>query len=173
MAQSTTAWCRWPLAIGTAALLCGNASAPAQEAQGELNALLSSASRDEIAKGRAACATGNAGSWQQMLRESGFQSPPPGAWCVTVLTRAGRDGTLRYVRDPNASGLSPSFAFDNGFVGGYLDRIAIPATAPPMAALLPVADRCLRQQEPNTKLCTAAGYMLGARTAHGEVVALR
>lgn len=64
----------------------------------------------------------------------------------------------------------PALAFDSGFVKGYLAGEALPAGTPTMATLLPVADRCLAQSEPNTQLCSSVGVVLGARAAHGELV---
>jgi hypothetical protein len=90
-----------------------------------------------------------------------------------VLTRTGRDGTLGYVRDPHSVGVQPAQSFDDGFVGGYLAHETLPSGAPAMAVLLPIADRCLAQSEPNLKLCDAAGHMLGVRAAGGETIALR
>jgi hypothetical protein len=89
--------------------------------------------------------------------------------CVTVLTRAGRDGTLRYIT-LGGDKMPSSLAFDTGFVNGYLKRDAVPAAAPAMTTLLPVANRCLNEQEPNMRLCSSAGYVLGARAAQGELV---
>ncbi len=144
------------------------------DAQLELNHLLQdTASAQEIASMRASCALGNAPKLRAMIRSAGLDAASAAPWCVTVLTRAGRDRTLGYVRDPRTNDLTPAIAFDNGFVGAYLKREPLPAGAPEMAGLLAVADRCLGQQEPNTNLCTAVGQLLGARAARGEVIALR
>lgn len=147
--------------------------AVAQTAQLQLDLILQEHSSDRNARRRSACATGQAPSLAASSRAAGIESPSAGAWCVTVLTRAARDGALAYVRDPKARQLTPAIAFDNGFVGGYQSREALPADAPAMATLLPIADRCLDQSEPNTSLCTAVGQLLGSRAARGEVITLR
>ena len=92
--------------------------------------------------------------------------------CVTILTRSGRDGTLRYLALKGGSQPS-SLSFDTGFVGGYVKHEAIPADAPDMATLLPVAERCLQQRETKGGLCSAVGYMLGVRAAKGETIPIR
>lgn len=103
------------------------------------------------------------------LLAAGFKTLSTGAYCVTVLTRAGRDGALRYVTS-KSGGTTPAIAFDTGFVSAYLKREALPAGAPPMSILLPLADRCLNQNEPRPGACHATGYMLGLRAALGELV---
>jgi hypothetical protein len=162
--------------IAMAYLVSAPAHAQAQAgevAQMQLDSILNRLSGDDIRLRRSACATGLAPKLAADSVAAGIDSPNAGAWCVTVLTRAGRDGTLGYVRDPRSAQPTPAIAFDTGFVGGYLKREALPAGAPAMTALLPIADRCLDQKEPNMALCTAAGQMLGARAARGEVIRLR
>lgn len=154
-------------------ILFSHAPAQAQVAQKYLDSVLYEFTANEIASMRSICALGQETKHIENLRAAGFQAPSAGASCVTVLTRAGRDGKLGYVSDPRTSQLTPAMAFDSGFVAGYLKREALPADAPAMAALLPIADRCLDQKEANTNLCNAVGQMLGARAARGEVVALR
>ncbi len=88
---------------------------------------------------------------------------------MTALTRAGRDGTLGYVT-LGSNETTPAVAFDTGFVNGYLKHESLPADAPSMAMLLPIADRCLDQKEEKLRLCGLVGQVLGARAAHGEVV---
>ena len=134
------------------------------------DSLLHELTREQVARQRAACALGKAPAMQATFKSVGWKTLSAGAYCVTVLTRAGRDGTLRYVRDTQASGNTPAIAFDSGFVGGYIKGEALPAGAPTMATLLPIADRCLDQKEPNMKLCSSAGYMLALRAAKGELV---
>lgn len=138
--------------------------------QAERDNVLAGLTRDQVAQRRSACAMGQIPAKQATLTGAGFKTLSAGAYCVTVLTRAGRDGALGYVSDPRTDKISPAIAFDSGFVGGYLKRDAIPAGAPSIAVLLPFADRCLDQEEPNTKACSSAGYILGLRAAHGEVV---
>ena len=160
------------LAIGLALAGIG-AAAQAQVAQMELDSILNRVPANEVALLRSACAMGRAPKLAADGRAAGIESPNAGPWCVTVLTRAGRDGTLGYARDPRSSEPTPAIAFDTGFVSGYLKHEAVPTNSPAMAALLPIADRCLDQREPNNALCTAAGQMLGARAARGEVITLR
>jgi len=91
--------------------------------------------------------------------------------CVTVLTRAGRDRTLRYMTVTSGQ-TTPAITFDTGFVNGYLKGEQLPAGAPTIATLLPAADRCLNHKEQSARLCSSAGYVLGARAARGELVPL-
>lgn len=145
----------------------------AKQAQAQLDVILHDLKREDLPSLRANCAMGRAPEHAADTRAAGIESPDPSAWCVTVLTRMGRDGTLGYVRDPRTSQPTPAIAFDSGFVGGYLKRAPVPAGAPSMEALLPIAERCLEQREGDTDLCNAAGHMLGSRAAQGEVITLR
>ena len=138
--------------------------------QVERDAILRDYTRTEIAQRRSACAVGQAPALLATLKNAGLKRMTVGQWCVTVLTRAGRDGTLTHVRDPRTAQVTAAMAFDGGFVNGYFTREAIPAGAPAMSAMLPIADRCLAQKEPNTKMCSSAGFVLGARAARGELV---
>lgn len=158
--------------LGILAIAGSMSPASAASQQDELTRVLTTTHPDKIAGMRASCAIGSAAKNHQMLVKAGFEAAPVGAWCVTVLTRAGRDKTLGFVRDPNSNASTPALAFDNGFVGAYLKHEPLPGGAPTMAALLPIAERCVRQLEPNNQLCTAAGHMLGLRAARGEVVIL-
>ena len=146
------------------------APALAGELKAERDNVLSGLDAKRVVQRRSDCATGQAPAQRAKLAAAGFKTLGVGAYCVTVLTRLGRDGTLGYVRDPNSGAPKPAIAFDGGFVSGYRSREALPANAPAMAALLPVADRCLNQAETDTALCTAAGHMLGARSVRGELV---
>lgn len=145
----------------------------AQVAQLELDAILHEMTPQQIALRRSFCATGQAPKRAADVRAAGIESPDASAWCVTIMTRQGRDGTLGYVRNPNSNQVTPALAFDSGFVGGYLKREALPAGAPTMTTLLPIAERCLEQRELDTGLCNAAGQMLGLRAARGEIVTTR
>lgn len=123
---------------------------------------------------RAECAVGRAEAGIANARRLGVQTVPDAAiWCIATLTRAGRDGNLGYVRDPSNPKLTPALAFDNGFVTGYNKRASLPTDAPSMATLQPVVARCLGQREPDTALCNAAGYAVGARAARGELPSIR
>ncbi len=158
-----------------AVILCAvtiTAPAAAQVAQMELDAILHEMTPKDIALRRSACAMGGAPKLVADVREAGIERPDASAWCITVLTRAGRDGTLGYVRDPRSDKPTPAIAFDSGFVGGYLKR-ALPQGAPNMATLLPIVERCLEQREPDTDLCNAAGQIAGGRAAAGELIAVR
>lgn len=142
----------------------------AGELKAERDNVLRALDSKRVAQRRSDCATGQAPTQRAKLAAAGFKTLGVGAYCVTVLTRLGRDGILGYVGDPNSGVPKPAIAFDGGFVGGYRSREALPANAPAMAALLPIADRCLNQAEADTALCSAAGHMLGARSVHGELV---
>lgn len=166
---------RWLAAIEFAALtalgLCvvSPASAGGSQLQFDRDNVLHDLSADKVAQRRASCAAGAIPAWLTRLRSSGFQTLSAGAYCVTVLTRAGRDGTLGYVT-LGGKETTAAVAFDTGFVNGYLKHEALPADAPGMAVLLPIADRCLDQKEAKLRLCGLAGQVLGARAALGELV---
>lgn len=147
--------------------------AQAQVAQLQLDSILHEMKPADVALRRSACAMGHAPKLAADARAAGIERPDASVWCVAILTRLGRDGALGYVRDPHNNQPTPAITFDGGFVGGYLKHEAVPAGAPSMATLLPVAERCLEQREPNNNLCSAAGYMLGLRAASGETVRLR
>ena len=161
--------------VWVAALCAATIAVPAsaQVAQMELDAILHEMTPKEIALRRSACAMGHAPKLVADVRAAGIERPDASAWCVTILTRQGRDGTLGYVRDPNSSQPTPAIAFDSGFVGGYLKHDTLPAGAPSMAMLLPIAERCLAQRESDNGLCNAAGQIIGLRAAHGEVATRR
>jgi len=87
--------------------------------------------------------------------------------CIAYLIRAAREKRrerLSAARAPSAG------AVDAGFMEGYTKADTIPPDLPSMAALKPLAQRCFAQTERNTELCSAAGYALGVRAAHGELV---
>jgi hypothetical protein len=146
------------------------APALANTLEAERDNVLQELEPERVAQRRATCALGQAPAARAPLVEAGFNPLPVGAYCVTVLTRIGRDGTLGYVRDPNSPEPTSAITFDTGFVSGFLKREILPADAPSMATLLPIADRCLGQDEPNMRLCTLAGQVLGSRAASGELV---
>lgn len=154
------------------ALCAASMTSPANagELQAERDNLLYALTPDSVAQRRSACAMGQIPAKQARLKKVGLQALSAGAYCVTVLTRAGRDGALAYARDPRAQRVTSAIAFDMGFVSAYLRHEALPADLPAMEALLPVADRCLEQKEPNQRLCGLAGQVLGARAATGELV---
>jgi len=125
--------------------------------------------REKIAAQRLTCATGDMADSTARLISAGFRTLSTGAYCVTVLTRAGRDGTLRYV-SLKSGDTTPSIAFDTGFVTAYLKHDALPPDLPTMPTVLPIADRCLSKKEQNARLCGIVGQVLGARAALGELV---
>jgi len=133
------------------------------------DSLLQEEPREKIAAQRLVCATGEMADSTARLVSAGFNTLSTGAYCITVLTRAGRDGTLHYVSLKSGE-TTPSIAFDTGFVSAYLKHDALPADLPAMATVLPVADRCLSRREPNSRLCGMIGQVLGARAALGELV---
>ena len=162
-------------ALAAIACMLGSVSpvASAQSAADQrwhINAILAEKDPDAIRTERAQCALGRAptliAKWRGLGASMLLDAAP---WCIAVLTRAGRNGTLSYVRDPSNPSLTPALSFDNGFVAGYSKKANIPADAPSMAALQPVAERCLGQREADTELCNAAGYAIGARAARGEL----
>lgn len=157
--------------VGALALGAGSLSGPAMADVLEVSrdTVLRGMTREEIAQRRSKCVTGSMASSTKQLRAAGFRTLSTGAYCVTVLTRAGRDRTLGYIELTKGQTTSAS-SFDAGFVSGYLRRGAVPADAPSMATLLPVADRCLSNMEPNVRICHSVGTVLGARAAQGELV---
>lgn len=130
--------------------------------------------KSEAISVRGNCATGKAPRAVIQGRAAGLGDLPDAAeYCVTALTRLGRDRSLGYVRDPRSNVLTPALAFDNGFVEAYRKREPVAVGIPSMAALKPTAEQCLGQQQPDTDLCFSVGYAYGVRAAHGEVVAAR
>ncbi|MFA5970637.1 MAG: hypothetical protein WC816_15510 [Sphingomonas sp.] len=77
------------------------------------------------------------------------------------------------MRDAHSDKLTPALAFDRGFVTAFRKKEAVTPDLPGMAALKPLAERCLAQQELNTDLCSAAGYALGTRAYNGETVVVQ
>lgn len=157
--------------VGALALGAGSLAVPAMANVLEVSrdSVLRELTRDEIAQRRSKCVTGAMASSTKQLLAAGFRTLSTGAYCVTVLTRAGRDGTLGYIALTNGQTTSAS-SFDTGFVSGYLRHETLPADAPAMAMMLPVADRCLANAEPNSRICRSVGYVLGLRAAKGELV---
>ena len=155
----------------TLAAILAASAAEAHGARSQLQVILFDIKAADVASLRSGCAMGLAPKYAADARAAGIDSPDGSAWCVTVLTRAGRDGTLGYVRDPRSSKPTPAGSFDSGFVSGYIKNGAVPASAPSMGTLMPIAERCLAQSEADLDLCSAAGQILGARAAHGEVAA--
>ena len=158
------------LAVSVSAQAQGRAD-PAYARDGQnlfLRDVLISESRDRVERRRSTCATGGAPRLVATTREAGFSTTPDVMeLCVTVLSRLGRDGALGYLQDER--GTTSAIRFDAGFVAAYQRREAMPANLPTMAALKPLAERCLAQAEPNTEHCFSAGYALGLRAAHGEL----
>jgi len=141
------------------------------ERQWTIRHLLSDSSSEGVVRERASCASGEQPASIALRRQAGTIGLPDAAdYCVTLLTRLGRDGGLGFVRDARNSALTSPLAFDNGFVTAYQRREPIPAGLPGMAALKPVAERCLAQMERDTDLCFSAGYGYGVRAANGETV---
>lgn len=157
------------MVVGAASIVV---PAAAQVAQLELDAILHEMTPQQIALRRSMCAAGKGPKRVADTRAAGIESPDASVWCVTVLTRAGRDGALGYVRDPSSDKPTPAIAFDSGFVGGYR-KGTVPQGAPSMATLLPIIERCLEQREPDIDLCNAAGQIAGMRAAAGEIIAAR
>ena len=117
---------------------------------------------------RNVCASGEFPERIAATRRVGLvASPDATETCVTVLTRLGRENALGYLKDTR--GTTSAVRFDTGFVAAYERREALPPNLPTMAALKPVAERCLAQAEPNYELGYAVGYAFGLRAAQGEV----
>lgn len=164
------------LAIGVLSASMASAAPPRDlraERQQSLNANLSAALPQAIARGRASCAMGEQPTNTIRLRSVGFADEPDAAdVCVTILTRLGREGSLGYVRDPRSSTVQPALAFDQGFVAAWRNREST-VGLPTMAALKPTAERCLAQAEKDTDLCHSVGYAYGTRAANGELVVVQ
>ena len=137
--------------------------------QSDRDYVLQDLSPETIAARRSSCATGGIPAWIARLRAAGFHTLSVGAYCVTVMTRAGRDGALSTIVLQSGE-TTPAISFDAGFVAGFAKHEPVQSDTPAMSALLPVADRCLAQGESNARLCSLAGYVLGVRAASGELV---
>ena len=139
--------------------------------QGQIHYILSQGTPESAALTRQACAAGDQPTLIARARRAGFGGmPDPSEICVASLTRLARDGSLDFLRDITSDQPKPALAFDSGFVAAYRKHEPVAATLPSMAALKPVAERCFAQSEPNTALCSSAGYIYGARTAQGETI---
>lgn len=155
-----------------AALVMGgsaNVAAQPRDLRAEVADILTTRPIDRIISGRALCASGArgrlAGAFDSI--ENAGPAQRVAVECIALLTRSARDGRL----DPIRSNEAPSAAaIDAGFMAGYQQTGPLPGTLPGMAALRPIADRCLMQREVNVRLCSATGYALGMRARHGEVV---
>lgn len=155
------------------AVAAASAADPAEDRSGDVKFLLGVASPGTVVRVRGTCATGKQPAEVASLRalgETGLSDVV--TTCIAALTRLGRDGTLQYVRDIRTSGTAPALSLDTGFVAGFHKREAAD-TLPAMAALRPVAERCLAQQETDVGLCYSVGYAYGCRSASGETVAER
>ena len=141
------------------------------ERQQEVNAILQSDRPASVASDRVMCATGIRGEMAGALGKAFGAAELPNRvadLCLAALIRSARDGrfalAIRENRAPSA------LAFDRSFMAAYQKREAMPSDLPSVATLKPIAERCLANNEPDTGLCSAAGYALGARVAHGEVI---
>ena len=124
---------------------------------------------DRVFSRRQMCAWGISGEMDAAV-ERAFDSSLAGRLaeeCLATLTRLAREGRAEPIQDNRAPA---ALAVDAGFMAGFRQGGAVPADLPGMATLKPVAERCLRQREANTRLCSAAGFALGLRASHGEVV---
>jgi hypothetical protein len=164
------------LAISCLALALPHASVAATrnlraERQALLDALLGQFEMDVITRDRRLCAGGQQPEVIARKRSLGATSLPDAAdYCVTVLIRLARDGRLSAVKDTHSSTPTPAISLDTGFVTGYRQGGALAAALPTMATLRPIAERCLRQAEPDADLCFSTGFAFGLRAFHGEVV---
>ncbi len=75
------------------------------------------------------------------------------------------------IGNQRAAAVTAALALDAGFTVAYQKGERMNAGMPPLAALRPIADRCLRQQESDLGLCYATGYTLGARAVSGQPLA--
>lgn len=143
----------------------------------ERQAFLASLATDPIAtieQDRAICASGKQPAVIAKNRSLGAVNLPDAAdYCMVVLHRLASEGKLGPIRDSRTASPTPAIAIDTGFAAGYSAKIASLGSLPTMVALRPIAERCLRQVEPNIRLCYSAGYAFGARMAQGETVLVR
>ncbi|KAJ8138149.1 hypothetical protein OY671_008639, partial [Metschnikowia pulcherrima] len=93
-------------------MLIRSAGAATPDQRWHIDDILSTKDAKAIAAQRAQCAVGRAPTVIANVRRLGATTSPDAApWCIATLTRAGRDGTLTYVRDPLHAGLTPASAF--------------------------------------------------------------
>ena len=151
-----------------------SASALASDPQSTANYVLTSMTPDGAARIRGNCASGDMPALLDRNRKAGLTDVPDVAvYCVAALTRLGRDGTLGFLRDSQSAQAKPALSFDTGFVTAFRRRDPVTPDLPDLAALKPVAERCLSQSEADRAVCTAAGQIIGARVAQGELFATR
>jgi len=164
-------YCAVILAVLTPSLASATTADLTQRRQEVIGQLLSSAPLSRVTAIRATCVTG--GQPASISRDRGLglvELPDASDYCVTAATRIGRAGQLGYLRDTRYTTVTPALALDNGFVTAFLKHETIPASLPTMAALKPVAERCLSQAERDADLCYSVGYAYGVRAADGEIV---
>ena len=159
-------------AAGALAIVPAVAQAPYDELadrQAEMDEILNHMPLQRVIERRRLCASGITGELHDAVgRALGAGAPFRTAdLCLAELTRAAREGRM----EPITSSRAPAAAaLDAGFMSGFRQGGPIPAGLPMMVALKPVAERCLAQREANVRLCSAAGFALGLRAYHGEIV---
>lgn len=97
---------------------------------------------------------------------TGYESIP-----AAMATAALKNGADRIaVGNGKAVMLTSAWMLDAGFTVAYQQRPAPPASMPPIAALKPIAERCLGRQERDLSLCYSTGYMYGLRAVNGTLL---
>lgn len=89
-----------------------------------------------------------------------------------IAAAAMRGGKQVDIGNQLAASISPALALDAGFTVAFQKHERATAGMPGLAALKPIAERCLSQQEPDLGLCYATGYTYGARAASGQPMAM-
>lgn len=177
MRNGSTRALRRLLAAASGGLLTASAVAiplhdPRVDRQDFLESLLTTDRLTDIQEDRARCAGGIMAKQIPIYRGLGrVNLPDVGDYCVTVLIRLGREGILNPISDKTGK-VTGAIAFDTGFTAAFGQAPASPSL-PTMAALKPIAERCLAQAEPNLKLCYSAGFAFGARSARGETIRIQ
>lgn len=145
--------------------------APSQlaERQARIQEILTRMPISSIVEQRRLCAAGFSGDLSNAVDRAFEQdsSLRLAEECIAYLTRSAREGRTA----PIASQRAPAaLALDGGFMNGFAQGGPVPAGLPGMIALKPIAARCLTGAEANARLCSAAGFALGLRAFHGEIV---
>ena len=103
----------------------------------------------------------------ELAGQAGGHENLPAAIANAVM----RGGNQVPIGNQRAAVVTAALALDAGFTVAYQKGERVNAGMPPLSALRPIADRCLKQQERDLSLCYATGYTLGARAVSGQPLA--
>lgn len=163
------------LALFGAAAACAAAIVGPARASGDyaVSTILTSMPMSRVTQGRLMCASGIRGETAGTLDKAFGDGAAltVSRECVAYLVRFARLGQFGGPPGLKGNRAPITLAFDGSFMTGYQNHAGgepLSPQLPALAVLLGVAERCLRGQESNGRLCAATGYAIGARMAAGE-----